>query len=212
MPMMVARSVLIATAPSPSSIEMRAPWMTRLRMSRPKSSVPSGWLRLGACRRSLDLTLMGSYGASTGARRAVATRPRMSRPPSAPSGLPRMTRSRDMPGRLAEPDARVEEAVHHVDHQIQRDDAGGQEQVDALDDGVVPPGDGVEQELSHAGDDEDALHDDGPAEEGRELEAHHREHRDHRVLQHVAGDDQRLRQALGPRGADVVLAQHLEHH
>src|SRR6266481_5444814 len=174
MPMMAARSVLMATAPRPRSIEMRAPWMTRLRMSRPKSSVPS-------------------------------------RRPRAPSGLPRITRKRDMPGRLAEADPRVEEAVDHVDQQVQRDDAGGQEQVDALDDGVVTPGDGVEQELPHAGDDEDALHDDGPAEEGRELEAHHGDHRDHRVLEDVAGDDERLRQTLGPRGADVVLAQHLEH-
>src|ERR1700674_2710447 len=115
--------------------------MTRLRMSRPKSSVPSRWLRLGACRRSADFILMGSYGASTGARRAVATRPRMSRPPKAPSGLPRITRNNDMPPLLSESDPRVEEAVHHVHHQVQHDDARGQEQVDALDDGVVTPGD-----------------------------------------------------------------------
>src|SRR5580765_7874379 len=104
----------------------------------------------------------------------------MSRPPRTPSGLLRITRNtrasepvlNDMRRRLAEPDPRVEEAVDHVDHQVQHDDARGQEQVDALDDGVVTPGDGVEQKLAHAGYDEDALHDDGPAEEGRELEAH----------------------------------------
>src|SRR5678815_3900949 len=139
--------------------------MTRLRMSRPKSSVPSGWLRLGACRRSVDFILTGSWGASTGANSAVTTRTRMSRPPRAPSGLLRMIRNTlateptvlVMLRFLSKPDAWIEEAVHHVDHEVQHDDAGGQEQVDALDDGVVTPGDGVEQEFPHAGEDEDCL-------------------------------------------------------
>src|SRR5258705_552018 len=131
------------------------------------------------------------------------TRPTISRPPSAPSGLLRITRSQDMRRRLAESDPRIEEAVDDIDHQVQHDDARGQEQVDALDDGIVTPGDGVEQELPHAGDDEDAFHDDRPPQEGRELEAHHGDHRDHGVLQDVAGDHERLGQALGPRGADV---------
>src|SRR4030095_6343538 len=194
--------------------------MTRLRMSRPKSSVPSGWLRLGACRRSADFILTGSWGASTGASSAVATSTKISRAPRAPRGLVRMTRTAlatnpardDMVRLLSEPDAWVEEAVDHVDHEVQHDDAGGQEQVDALDDRVVTPGDGVEQELPHAGQDEDALHDDGPADERRELQAHHRDDRDHGVLQNVSRDDGGLRQPLGPRRADVVLAQHLEHH
>src|SRR5688572_18998674 len=99
----------------------------------------------------------------------------MSRPPSAPSGLPRITWSTraiapDIRPLLRVANPRVEEAVDHVDQQVQHDDARGQEQVDALDDRVVAPGDGIEQELPHAGDDEDALHDDGPAEQGRELQ------------------------------------------
>src|SRR5438046_3744506 len=140
----------------------------------------------------------------------------ISRPPNAPSGLPRIIRTApptraptpvwdDTPWLLSEPNPWVEEAVDDVDQQVQHDDAGRQEQVDALDDGVVAPGDGVEQELPHAGQDEDALHDDGPAEERRELEAHHRDHGDHGVLQDVSGDDQRLRQALRPRRPDVIL-------
>src|SRR6185503_4610436 len=164
--------------------------MTRLRMSRPKSSVPSGWFRLGDCRRSVDFILMGSCGASSGARSAVATSTRMSRPPRTPSGLLRITRNtrasepvlNDMRKRLAEPDPRVEEAVDHVDHQIQNDDARGQEQVDALDDRVVAPGDGVEQELADTGQDEDALHDHSAAEEGRQLEAHDGDDGDHGIL------------------------------
>src|SRR5512143_93754 len=102
----------------------------------------------------------------------------MSAPPSAPSGLRRMPPSirpatpvpfalDATPPLLSVPDARVEEAVDEVDRQIQHDDTGRQEQVDALDDRVVAPGDGVEQELPHAGQDEDALHDDGPADQGR---------------------------------------------
>ena len=39
-----------------------------------------------------------------------------------------------------------------------------------------------------------------------------RDNRDQRVAQRVAGDDQLLAQALGPGSADVVLAQHLQHH
>src|SRR4029453_13805697 len=131
--------------------------MTRLRMSRPKSSVPSGWFQLGACRRSLDFILMGSCGASAGARSAVATSTRMRRPPRAPSGLRRITWNTRIV--LSEPDPGIEERVDHVDHQVEHDDARGQKQVDALDDGVVTPGDGVEQKLPHAGHDEDAFHD-----------------------------------------------------
>src|SRR5262245_34594238 len=110
---------------------------------------------LGGCRRSVDFILIGSWGARIGARTAVITRTRMSRPPSAPSGLLRMTRTNlvtaDMSTRLSEADPRVEEAVDHVDHEVQHDDARGEEEIDALDDGIVTPGDGVEQELPHAG-------------------------------------------------------------
>src|SRR5262245_7302705 len=117
----------------------------------------------------------------------------MSNPPTAPSGLRRMPRTIratppgpraaiDARAALSVPDARIEEAIDQIDSEIQHDDAGRQEQVDALDDGVIAPGDGVEQEPPHAGQDEDTFHDDRAPDEGRELEPHHGDHGNHGVL------------------------------
>ena len=58
---------------------------------------------------------------------------------------------------------------------------------------------------------EHGLGDDRAADEQREGEAEHGEHRDQGVAQGVVQDHARLRGALGARRADVVLAQHVEH-
>ena len=71
--------------------------------------------------------------------------------------------------------------------------------------------DRLHEEQPEAVEVEHLLGDDEAADEERELERDHREHRQHRVLQRVPRQHQPLHQPLGPRRADVVLAQHLEH-
>lgn len=51
-PRTVPRPELIATAASATAIETRPPTRTRVRMSRPNVSVPSGWAGLGPSRAS----------------------------------------------------------------------------------------------------------------------------------------------------------------
>ena len=85
-------------------------------------------------------------------------------------------------------------------------------QVHALDHRVVALVDRVEEEAAHAGQAEDLLDDHGAAEDLRDLEAEHGDHGDHRVLEAVLEHHHALAQPLGPGGAHVVLAQHLEEH
>src|SRR5262249_24011678 len=56
--------------------------MTRVRMSRPNSSVPKGWARLGGWKRRRIWSLTGSSGASTGAATATSAKPTMMTSPS----------------------------------------------------------------------------------------------------------------------------------
>ena len=58
---------------TPACIEMRAPQMTRDRLSRPRSSVPKGCAQLGGFRIVLQLVAFGSAGASHGAASATTT-------------------------------------------------------------------------------------------------------------------------------------------
>src|SRR3989442_3908142 len=57
------------------------------------------------------------------------------------------------------PDARVEVRVERVHGEVHEDDHRDDEEIDALDDGIVPLVDGVEEETSHAGQPEDRLED-----------------------------------------------------
>ena len=62
------------TAKNPTVTEIRAPNIRRLNMSRPRWSVPKGWLpQLGAIKMLVESTLIGSNGATIGAKIAQAT-------------------------------------------------------------------------------------------------------------------------------------------
>src|ERR1700754_2757680 len=106
--------------------------------------------------------------------------------------------------KLLVPHARVEERVDDVDDQVQEDDEEGAHEDRALHGRQVALLNGVEGEASDAGDVEDGLGEDSPAEQDPEVEAEdgddRRDGRAHAVLE----DDGPLAQPLGPRGADVV--------
>ena len=81
------------TADTPTSSEMRAPWITRLSTSRPTWSVPSGYAALppachtgGVKRRSSDC-LAGSCGATQGAASAAPTTTSRISVPASAAGL-----------------------------------------------------------------------------------------------------------------------------
>ena len=65
--------------------------------------------------------------------------------------------------------------------------------------------------LAEAGQAEHGLGDDDAADEGPHVDAELGDDRGHARAQRVPDDDPALADALGPRGADVVLAEHVEH-
>ena len=94
--------------------------------------------------------------------------------------------------------------------EVRQDDDDGDEHDEVLHDGVVAPEDGLHEEAGEAGKVEHRLRDDEPADQEGELDPDDRDHGQDGVLERVAPDDDALGLALGPRRADVVLAQHLE--
>src|SRR5216684_2962387 len=83
-----------STDDTPTSSEMRVPWMTRLSMSRPSWSVPSGWSQLGRSKVWVWSLAIGLWGASTSAK--IATNTRMMTMP-APTSAAALRRSRRSP-------------------------------------------------------------------------------------------------------------------
>src|SRR5262249_20101224 len=157
-PMAMASS----TAKTPASIETRAPQTTREKQSRPRSSVPNGWLHVGAFRIWPQSVLTGSLVAIHGAKIATPRNPSTTRPPTTASGRPPPRRQcrprfRTRAGAVAstrrpaaaptdpsaatgvspDPDAWVQERVRQVDQEIDPDVGAGRDQHHALHQGVV---------------------------------------------------------------------------
>src|SRR4029077_17855549 len=196
-------------------------------MSRPRWSEPSQWSAPGRARLWPASVAMGSWVWSWLENTAVSRITSIRKPPMAPSGFLRQNRPSTVhaPGRrrasatpgastpsglVAIADARVEEAVEHVHEEVREDDHDRDEHHQGLHDRVVPPQDRLHQEAREPGQVEDGLGHHEAADEERELDADHGHHRQDRVLERVAPDDDAAGLALGPRGADVVLAHHLE--
>src|SRR5437867_8241783 len=110
------------------------------------------------------------------------------------------------------PDSGVKERVERVNGEVHDDHDRDDEEVDALDHGIVALVDGVEEESPHAGQAEDRLEDHGAAEDLRDLDAEAGDDGDEGVLQAVLEHHAALADSLRPRGTDVVLAQDVEQH
>src|SRR5262245_55202047 len=233
-PTTIPTDVPMPTASSPTQSEMRLPKITRLSTSRPMSSVPKGWAQLGGASRISGCAARGSYGARTLAKIAVKTRMRIRPAEIIPSGFRFITVHRERirlicsvtgwsklragavamamaqltPSLIADP--RIQPGVGQIHDQVERHQGHGHRHHVRLHDRIVTEEDRLHRQPAHAGEREDGLHDDGAREQRPELPTYQRDHRDERVLQRVLVDDDALAQALGPRRAHVVLAQHLE--
>src|SRR5688500_3891085 len=170
---------------SPTISDTRAPWISRLRMSRPWKSVPSGAdhfppsIQNGGSNMSAPCTgMVGSYGARTSAKIATsASPPRMT---IAASGAfraaraiarPRLVaRGRTIgwsPNRVAiavlprEPDSRIDEGVEDVHDQVDADDHEAGHDHHALHEWEVALEDALVEQPADARPREDHLDDDG---------------------------------------------------
>lgn len=63
-PIGVPMSSAMPTATTPTSSVIRAPTITQVSVSRPKVSVPNGWVRLPLCKRAAGSIVVGSYGST----------------------------------------------------------------------------------------------------------------------------------------------------
>ena len=164
----------------------RAPYSTRLRMSRPNSSVPRS-AGAGGRRRSPARAVVGLYGDEHAGRERGQHDQQDRRPP--------MTRRchQDGPGHRASPasagaggqrdatitvlDARVDDEVHHVHHQVDQHVRRGRDQHHALDHRIVPAQDRRDDEPPEPRDVEHDLGDHRAADEDGQGDADHGHHR-----------------------------------
>ncbi len=87
--------------------------------------------------------------------------------------------------RFSVPDARVDDAVGHVDQQVDQHHDGAEQQHAALQHRIVAPADGLDQPFADAGPGEDGLGEDGAGEQHADLQADHRDDRDQRIAQRM---------------------------
>src|SRR5215213_8944133 len=220
----------------PTISAVRAPNTSREKMSRPNWSVPSQWTRLGASIMAVKSFSAGSNGAiqsaSPPARNITTTITR----PKVPSGW-RRTKLSDAaqavrlgtsvscgeavaaglgrvtviagPSRVA--DARVEPGIEQVDDEVGEHEDGDHQHGQRLRHDVVLVLHRLHEQPADAVQVEDLLGDDQAADQEGELDADQGDHRQQRVLERMAVDDDLLEQPFGTGGADIVLAHHLEH-
>src|SRR5690606_19667595 len=108
------------------------------------------------------------------------------------------------------PDARVEQRIGAIDDQIDEDVYEGEEQRQALYDGVVARQHGFDHQPSQPGDIEHRFGDHHAADQQRDAHAHHGGDRHGGVAQRVPQQDAGFAEPLGARGADEVLAHDLD--
>src|SRR5467141_3550518 len=201
--------------------------MIRLRISRPRLSVPKGWVQLGGWRRSASATVSGSYGASTPAPAAPRMRATRITADTTPSGFCLATRSQQegrrdtslcrwcwvspaarggTKGDLLIPDPGVKPRIRNVHQQIDDDEDRREEQHVGLYLRIVPKPDRGEHQKANAWQGKEGLQNDRSAQEHAQLGAENGDHGDHRILQRMLIHHQSFPQALGACGTHVVLA------
>src|SRR6266566_953908 len=169
MPSSTPATAPMATAMTPTVIDVRAPAITRARTSRPYWSVPKGWELDGASRRATIDMASGSVGVHARLTAATVISASVS---STPSVKVTCRQGR----RLLMAETRIERAVRQVHQEVDRDDAGRDEERDDL-----PVVQGVTLFVASSIEERDALHHRqvarGDGAEGQAAKAEKHEHR-----------------------------------
>src|SRR6267378_5250851 len=199
--------------------------MTRLSVSRPTWSVPSRLCASGGLFMRRKSALSGSRGASSGAASATKMMAMPTRPPMAESVLRRAKRASsaticpitDSPRlrlRLAKPsavtDARVEPCVAEIDQHVDHDEDHRVEQYEVLHHDDVALDHGDDERAPEPGHAEGLLDGHRAAEHEAKQHAGDGDHGQQRIGQRMTHDHHALAQSLGTRGANEVLADHLQ--
>src|SRR5687767_6444995 len=228
MPSTVPSTKATTTGVSPARSVMRPPWRSRLSMSRPCSSVPSGWsgAPMGASRRRME-PAVGSCGASTGASTADSTmassrtlaamvvgsrRSRQATVRQYDMGAPTTSwasAGATLMATSVPDDPRVDDGLQHVDREVQEDEEGGEHQDHALEHRDVTLEDGEVQQIPRARPREDGLDQHRAAQLEAELQADDGEDLGRGVL-HDVGEDRAVEEALRPQRQHEFLGEDVE--
>src|SRR5262245_15177186 len=194
--------------------------MIRLRISRPRLSVPIGWIQLGGWRRSASATVSGSYGASSSAPAALRMRATRSTADTTPRGFRWATRSqwqsrrdispcqerraslaagRRRAGDLLIPDAGVKPCIRNVHQQIHDDQDHREEQDVGLYLRIVSKPDRGEHQKANTWKRKEGLQNDCPPQERAQLGTQDGHYGDHRIFQRMLIHHEGFPQALGAR-------------
>src|SRR5262249_38980995 len=206
--------------------------MIRLRISRPRLSVPIGWVQLGGWRRSASATVSGSYGANTPAQAALRMSARRITADTTPSGFRLASKSPwesqratslcrwwrvslaargGTTGDLLIADSGVKPRIGNVHQHIYDDQDHREKQDVGLYLRIIPKSNRREHQKADAWQGKEGLQNDRPPQERAQLGPQNGDHRDHRILQRMLIHHEGFPQALGARCPNVVLAQHLQH-
>src|SRR5215813_5905813 len=176
----------MSTAANPMRLDVRAPKMSRLRMSRPSWSVPStakvpsAERDSGGVKRARSRCSVGSIGArscGTAAQSPITTR--IAAPTRAPAEARRMPSERAR--RSGKADPRVERHVDEVDQDVEEEYRRAHGEDHRLDQRHVLVDDGLDGEAADARVGEHRLRDDGAAQEVAQFEPQRRHDRDRAV-------------------------------
>src|ERR1051326_3695976 len=194
-------------------------------MSRPRSSVPRTCP--AAKKGSNRFEVWISFGASsgkTGASKARHSATINASMPATAKECPRATfpavasqprfENATMDGPnwpLGVTDPWIQVAVQEVHREAHGDERQRGKQDRTLHEREIAALDPIEHHASNTRPGEYAFDDDRPAQQIPELEPHHRDHRDHGILQSVTNDDQAFAQPLRARRAHIVAPHDLEH-
>src|SRR5438046_1854802 len=224
MPSTVPTTPAKITAVKPTTIDTRAPKISRESTSRPTWSVPSRCAVLPPCcqaggrKRSPSSPTWGSWGAMKSAK--IASRASVPRMTMGKAGRP-SRRERKEARRQATvsaaarlpfiTDPRVDDGVQEVHREVDGHDHRAAENDRRLHDGEVAERDALVEQPAHPRPREHGLHHHGDVDHQYQVDTGQRQHGNQRVLEGVLTDDEGLRQPLEPRELDVLGAEHLEH-
>src|SRR5256885_3695626 len=180
-------------AHSPTTREIRAPWMSLESSSRPRPSVPSQCSMENGARRSSMSMSVGLGSGSTGARIATANmkiiqpiaiqnsspnrRPRFAGCAATPSSMVISSVAMTNPG--------IKDGVEQIDDEVYDHEAGGNDQYHPLQDDEITGIDRANQQPTDPRQREDRLHDNRTADQSPDIDAGYRNERQRRWFQRM---------------------------
>src|SRR5215475_8179787 len=179
------------TTAKATSNDTREPWITRLKISRPKLSVPrtcSAPMPSGDFIMAVSSCLLGLCGANSGPKMPIMMNAMTINPPLNAFTWKRGKGFATAPGLFSVADSRVNDCIESIDDQINRYKRHRVRHHESGHQWIVASVERRDQQTAAARPGENRLDDDRAAEQRAEFEADDGDDRDQRVAGHMAPD------------------------